>query len=115
MAMAKFPGKRGDAVGLGRPLAVRDGCCSAVRTRRNRPGLFTRLLEYRTLLRRMRPGPPRRSIVIANERFFPMADFVLAIDQGTTGTRAVVYDSAGQALGTAAQELTQHFPQPGWV
>jgi glycerol kinase len=40
---------------------------------------------------------------------------VLAIDQGTTSTRAVVYDAAGQCLGSAAQELTQHYPQPGWV
>jgi glycerol kinase len=40
---------------------------------------------------------------------------VLAIDQGTTSTRAVVYDARGQALGSAARELTQHYPQPGWV
>src|SRR3989442_1488412 len=40
---------------------------------------------------------------------------VLAIDQGTTSTRAVVYDAAAQALGSAAQELTQHYPQSGWV
>src|SRR5919197_702176 len=41
--------------------------------------------------------------------------FVLAIDQGTTSTRAVVYDGAGVARGSAARELTQHYPQPGWV
>jgi glycerol kinase len=40
---------------------------------------------------------------------------VLAIDQGTTGTRAVVYDGAGRAVASAARELTQHYPQPGWV
>jgi glycerol kinase len=40
---------------------------------------------------------------------------VLAIDQGTTSTRAVVYDKAGRCLGTAAREFTQHFPRPGWV
>ncbi|HEY7330162.1 MAG TPA: glycerol kinase GlpK [Gemmataceae bacterium] len=40
---------------------------------------------------------------------------VLAIDQGTTSTRAVVYDVAGRSLGTAGRELTQHYPQPGWV
>src|SRR5262245_22430567 len=43
------------------------------------------------------------------------AAYVLAIDQGTTSTRAVVYDSAGRTLGSAARELTQHYPQPGWV
>src|SRR5262245_20966350 len=40
---------------------------------------------------------------------------VLAIDQGTTSTRAVVYDDAGQVRGSASQELTQHYPRPGWV
>jgi glycerol kinase len=40
---------------------------------------------------------------------------VLAIDQGTTSTRAVVYDAAGRAAGSAARELTQHYPRPGWV
>ena len=41
--------------------------------------------------------------------------YLLAIDQGTTSTRAVVYDAAGQPAGSAARELTQHYPQPGWV
>jgi glycerol kinase len=40
---------------------------------------------------------------------------LLAIDQGTTSTRAVVYDRAGSAVGSAQQELTQHYPRPGWV
>jgi glycerol kinase len=43
------------------------------------------------------------------------SSFVLAIDQGTTSTRALVYDAAGACLGSAARELTQHYPQPGWV
>jgi glycerol kinase len=41
--------------------------------------------------------------------------YVLAIDQGTTSTRAVVFDHTGRGVGTAAAELTQHFPRPGWV
>jgi glycerol kinase len=40
---------------------------------------------------------------------------LLAIDQGTTSTRAVVYDAAGRPCGSAGRELTQHYPQPGWV
>jgi glycerol kinase len=40
---------------------------------------------------------------------------ILAIDQGTTSTRALVYNAAGQCLGSAGRELTQHYPQPGWV
>ena len=41
--------------------------------------------------------------------------YVLAIDQGTTSTRALVYDVTGRCLGIASKELAQHFPQPGWV
>jgi glycerol kinase len=41
--------------------------------------------------------------------------YVLAIDQGTTSTRALVYDVTGQVRGSAAKELTQHYPRPGWV
>jgi glycerol kinase len=43
------------------------------------------------------------------------SSFVLAIDQGTTSSRAVVYHVSGRALGSASQEITQYYPQPGWV
>ena len=41
--------------------------------------------------------------------------FVLAFDQGTTSSRAIVFDERGAVRGLAQAELTQHFPQPGWV
>ncbi|MCI0380548.1 MAG: glycerol kinase GlpK, partial [Gemmataceae bacterium] len=41
--------------------------------------------------------------------------FILAIDQGTTSTRAVVFDEHGQDRGSASLEFKQHYPQPGWV
>ncbi len=44
-----------------------------------------------------------------------MPDAVLAIDQGTTGSTALVLDRNGQVLGRATEEFTQHYPQPGWV
>jgi glycerol kinase len=40
---------------------------------------------------------------------------ILALDQGTTSSRAIVFDEAGQVLGTAQQELTPIYPQSGWV
>lgn len=40
---------------------------------------------------------------------------VLAFDQGTTSSRAIVFDHAGSILGVAQREFTQHYPQPGWV
>jgi glycerol kinase len=40
---------------------------------------------------------------------------VLALDQGTTGTTALVVDAAGRVRGRGYAELTQHYPRPGWV
>lgn len=40
---------------------------------------------------------------------------VLALDQGTTSSRAIVFDQRGQPLAVAQREFAQHFPQPGWV
>ncbi len=42
-------------------------------------------------------------------------DRLLAIDQGTTSTRAMVFDREGRPAGQAQKEFPQHFPQPGWV
>lgn len=40
---------------------------------------------------------------------------VLAIDQGTTGSRAIVFDRRGRAVASAYEEFPQYFPRPGWV
>ena len=42
-------------------------------------------------------------------------DLILALDQGTTSSRAILFDRAGQPVATAQREFAQHFPQPGWV
>ena len=39
----------------------------------------------------------------------------LALDQGTTSSRAIVFDAAGNVVASAQRELTQIYPQPGWV
>jgi glycerol kinase len=44
-----------------------------------------------------------------------MDGYTLALDQGTTSSRAIVFDSAGTPLARASQELRQIYPQPGWV
>jgi glycerol kinase len=44
-----------------------------------------------------------------------MEAYVLAIDQGTTSSRAILFDRAGRALQTAQREFPQYFPEPGWV
>ena len=40
---------------------------------------------------------------------------ILAIDQGTTSSRAIVFDAAGGICAVAQREITQHYPRPGWV
>ena len=44
-----------------------------------------------------------------------MQQYLLALDQGTTSSRAILFDRAGQVAGVAQQEFRQIFPQPGWV
>ncbi|HEY1182254.1 MAG TPA: FGGY family carbohydrate kinase, partial [Rhodocyclaceae bacterium] len=41
--------------------------------------------------------------------------YILALDQGTTSSRALVFDADGKLCGQAQHEFAQHFPQPGWV
>ena len=45
----------------------------------------------------------------------PQSKFILALDQGTSSSRAIVFDHDGHIRSVAQQEFTQHFPQPGWV
>ena len=42
-------------------------------------------------------------------------NFILALDQGTTSSRAIVFDAAGAIRAVAQKEFAQHFPRPGWV
>ena len=42
-------------------------------------------------------------------------EYLLALDQGTSSSRAIVFNRAGQIVASAQQEFPQHFPQPGWV
>lgn len=44
-----------------------------------------------------------------------MKSYILAFDQGTTSSRAIIFDNTGLPVSTAQKEFTQIFPQPGWV
>ena len=44
-----------------------------------------------------------------------MSRYVLALDQGTTSSRSILFDASGCPVAIAQRELTQRFPQPGWV
>ena len=41
--------------------------------------------------------------------------YILALDLGTTGNRAILFDRSGGIVGQAYKELTQYYPQPGWL
>lgn len=44
-----------------------------------------------------------------------MKPYILSLDQGTTSSRAIIFDKYGKSLATGQREFTQFFPQPGWV
>jgi glycerol kinase len=44
-----------------------------------------------------------------------MSRYVMALDQGTTSSRAILFDQGGALVAADQHEFTQHFPQPGWV
>lgn len=44
-----------------------------------------------------------------------MEKFIMAIDQGTTSSRAILFDHNSHVIATAQKEFTQYFPEPGWV
>ena len=44
-----------------------------------------------------------------------MARYVMALDQGTTSSRAILFDQRGAVVAIDQHEFTQHFPKPGWV
>ena len=44
-----------------------------------------------------------------------MKQYVIALDQGTTSSRCIIFDREQNIIGLAQREFTQHYPQPGWV
>ena len=44
-----------------------------------------------------------------------MRDYILSLDQGTTSSRAIVFDRQGKQVSIAQKEFTQYYPEPGWV
>lgn len=41
--------------------------------------------------------------------------YIIAVDQGTTGSAAFIFDHDGRVVATADREITQHYPKPSWV
>src|SRR5436190_9792693 len=78
---------------------------------------------FQTLVGRAVPSPPRRGedtapYPIKGAAFFrkdSSMKYILALDQGTTSSRAIIFDHAGSNKAVAQKEFPQIFPQPGWV
>ena len=41
--------------------------------------------------------------------------YIMSIDQGTTSTRAIIWDKKGTIISSSQRELMQYYPEPGWV
>ena len=44
-----------------------------------------------------------------------MGKYLMALDQGTTSSRCIIFDKAGEMKSVAQKEFTQYYPQPGYV
>lgn len=44
-----------------------------------------------------------------------MSKYIIALDQGTTSSRCIIFDYYGKIAAKAQKEITQIFPKPGWV
>src|SRR5918997_396647 len=98
--------------GRDRRTGARAGWPGRRRAGRQRPG--------RGALRRRRAAGTSRHGGRGRGRGLPGARhvterYVLAVDQGTTSTRSIVFDRAGRLVAVRQREHRQHFPRPGWV
>lgn len=65
--------------------------------------------------RAARPTHTRSKTSRKTLRRYSQALYVMALDQGTTSSRAIIFDRHGQTVATAQKELEQFYPKPGWV
>src|ERR1700682_6389468 len=63
----------------------------------------------------MRDNPNVPPLVYPAPSGIPRVSHLLAIDQGTTSTRSLLFDAPGRLLASAQREFAQSYPQPGWV
>ncbi len=55
------------------------------------------------------------SFITIKKKIILMKTYILAFDQGTTSSRAIVFNNKGELVSVAQKEFTQLYPQPGWV
>ena len=81
-------------------------------------GAFPFHYDIGAVVRETRLGeePPGLALFLLCERgFSSMKQYIIALDQGTTSSRAILFDREQNIVGLAQKEFTQHYPHPGWV
>src|SRR5215475_8083563 len=103
------------------------GSTTSVRARndydcgRVRPSGSKRSLTSSSAILIIPQGISKTKCAFIKPRFLPhggtmaASGYVLAIDQGTTSTRAILFDASGKARSVAQIDIAQHHPQPGWI
>lgn len=69
----------------------------------------------RDLSRGLAPRPPPREFAPPHPFRMSRKKFILALDQGTTSSRALIFEHRGRIRASAQEAFTPHFPKPGWV
>src|SRR3974390_211963 len=94
------------------------------RNSQHRGALWTAAASQRPARRAYRPGRflPRTSVLQGAKWYHGLIPsrlrnmrYVLALDQGTTSSRAIIFDEGGRPVIICHQEFPQYFPRPGWV
>ena len=73
------------------------------------------MLRERNLPRRRRLARTQPRVFDWGPKAEPQMAYILALDQGTTSSRAILFDQAGAIAGSAQHEFAQFYPRPGWV
>ena len=52
---------------------------------------------------------------LIRKRMMTIEQYIMALDQGTTSSRCIIFNKNAQIIAKAQKEFTQYYPQPGWV
>src|SRR3989442_10115426 len=102
-------------LGESRSSQKRCRCCSRIVSASCKPCRTLATSSFPSTWRATRPEASTEHGCRASTGSVTERGVVLALDEGTTGATAVVVGLDGEVKGKAYREISQHFPQPGWV
>ena len=94
-----------------RAIVVDELCAFPYSLPEQPPSVQRRVQVILPIARRGRVNNPRYKL----QHFNTMANFIASIDQGTTSTRCMIFNHAGESVGIEQLEHQQIYPKPGWV